>query len=494
MSASPSSPLSSARGSVLIVALILCAVIGLALASYLSLASTTLKISNRALYNNGAMNLAESGLEEAIYSLNQKIADPTYNWAADGWSTSGLNAHRKWENLALASQNATGLNRVMVYNYAGSGAPKIVARATVALGAGNEAPIEKWIEVTLGRTSKFANGLVAKNSIVFNGNNATVDSWNSDPDNDPSTPPVKYSPGVRNDNGSVGSISVSVNSVLVQNADIWGYVSTGGDDPTDNVGNNGSVLGEDSIYDAGTWVKNTVDPARISTEFSANFDDVSAPEKTANGTTISYEGIGAITSGKTLPLATSTPADDGYYYYTADQINFNNAKLIISDKVVLKLTNTSTGINIGGGSGEISIGSTGQLQVYTPGSIKIAGKGVSNGTDLNSNGSISDNEMGQPIQFQIYGTKTSGTQSIDIAGNGTLSGTIYAPYGTVKINGNGSVAGSVVANNITLVGNAAFHYDESLAAMSAGNPYRVTKWKELTKAAERSLYAADLDF
>ena len=59
------------RGSLLIVAMLLCAVIGISLASYIQLGRSSLVISNRALYNNAAMNLAENGLEEAMYSVNQ---------------------------------------------------------------------------------------------------------------------------------------------------------------------------------------------------------------------------------------------------------------------------------------------------------------------------------------------------------------------------------------------------------------------------------------
>jgi len=91
-----------------------------------------------------------------------------------------------------------------------------------------------------------------------------------------------------------------------------------------------------------------------------------------------------------------------------------------------------------------------------------------------------------PEAFQIYGTKTSGVQDIQIAGNGVLSGLVYAPQGSVKINGNGDVCGSVVANDITVVGNAAFHYDESLADFGGNSPYRISLWREITSATDRN--------
>jgi Tfp pilus assembly protein PilX len=476
-----SSRLQSQRGSLLIVSMIMCAVIGISIASYIKLGQTSQTISNRALYNNGAMNLAENGMEEAMYSINQLVADPTYSWTGDGWTAAngGVDAQRKWTNFSF-DQNARGTVRVYVKNADGAMAPIILARSTVTLGGVASAPIEKWIRVQLAMTSKFANGLVAKNTISFSGTNASVNSWNSDPDNDPSTAPVAYSTAVDNDNGSVGSISVTA-AVSVNNADIFGYVSTGGTPAS--VGPNGL------IGPFGT-AAGTVAPGHSSTDFSASFDNVSAPVAT-------YTPIGTINNNTTLPGANPVSAD-GKYYIEAPAISFNNKTLTIEagKEVVLKLTNSgsaaSAAVSVGGGSGSIQLNTDGKLIIYTAGDVDIGGKGLSNGIDGADVGTtIETNEMGQPKNFQIWGTKTSGTQDIKIAGNGALSGIIYAPFGSVKINGNGDVCGSVVANDITVVGNAAFHYDESLGSFG-GNPYRVASWTELTDAADRTAACTDI--
>jgi hypothetical protein len=75
-----------------------------------------------------------------------------------------------------------------------------------------------------------------------------------------------------------------------------------------------------------------------------------------------------------------------------------------------------------------------------------------------------------------------------------MSGVIYAPQGSVKITGAGDVCGSVVANDITLEGDVAFHYDESLGKIGGDNPFRVSHWKELTTAGSRGDYAEVLNF
>ncbi|HYC72853.1 MAG TPA: hypothetical protein VEB66_16700 [Opitutaceae bacterium] len=457
------------RGSLLIVAMIFAAVLGIAITSYIQLARTNLNVSSRAFYNNAGINLAETGLEEAMWSINQMVAANPDAW--DDWSNDGTNAWRKWEGYEF-DQNARGTVRVYVTNYLGTSAPSLVARASVDVAQG--ADLDKWILVTLRKRSKFANGLVAKESIGFSGNNATVNSWNSDPDNNPATPAVPYSDAVKKDNGSVGSISVSVDAVLVQNADIWGYAATGGALP--KVGSKGLV------GPFGT-ASGTMDMSRVSTDFSANFDAVTAPTK-------SYYVVGPIDGGNatllSLPRAGDSADADGKYYYEVSQINFNNAVLTIRDDVVIKCTDASTSISIGGGSGGLTINSGASVAIYAPGDVSIAGNGILNGgsTTLTAN---------QPAACQIWGTSTD-DQSISIAGNGVLSAVVYAPEGSVKINGNGDVCGSIVANDITVVGNATFHYDESLGNMDSGNPYGITGWTELTSATQRATWIDRLKF
>lgn len=466
------------RGSLLIVAMILSAVIGISLVSYLSLGRTGMTISNRALYNNGAMNLAENGLEQAVYAVNKTRLDPTYSWTGNGWTvTSDLSdAFQKWTGYEFG-QGTTGEVRAYVYGHAGSPAPRVVARSIVTIGGGNSRTLEKWIEVRLRRTSRFSNGLVARDRIRFSGNTATVNSWNSDPDGLPGTPPVPYTDAVKRSNGSVGSISVAVDAVGVNNADIFGYASTGGALP--RVGSTGLV----GTYGPPQTAAGTMLDSRVSTDFAASFDAVVAP-------TATYSNYGgAITTTVSLPRV-GTPSDpvsaDGFYYIEADSISFNPERLTITNKVILKLTNTITAIAIAG-NGELNINPGASLVIYASGDIHLGGNGVMNGGTTAATAN-------PPASFQIYGTKTVPTQDIDIAGNGQLSACLYAPNGSVDINGTGDVCGSIVANDITVTGNAQFHYDEALATLEGNVPYRVSRWKELTTAAERTAVTPVLSF
>lgn len=448
------------RGSLLIVAMIFAAVLGIAITSYIQLARSSLNISSRAFYNNAGVNLAETGLEEAMWSINQMVAGNANAWT--GWTNDGTNAWRKWQGYAF-DQNATGTVRVFVENYQGTVAPRLVARATVDVAQG--ADLDKWILVNLRKRSRFANGLVAKDQIIFKGANASVDSWNSDPDNNPLTPPVPYSGTVKKDQGSVGSISVAVTAVNVQNAKIWGFAATGGALPS---------VGTQGVVGPFGTPNGTMDMSRVSTDFSANFDPVTAPVQ-------SYYNLGSITSNLTLPRVGDSPAADGKYYYEATQIKSNGILNVASDHVVIKVNSIDVT-----GKGEIRVNSKAKFEVYASGDVKVAGNGI-------MNGGIDALTSGQPANMIIWGTNTT-KQAIDIKGNGSLSAVVYAPQGDVFINGNGDVMGSVVANNITMVGNASFHYDESLGNFGSGNPYGITNWIELTGAGQRGAWLKQLSF
>ena len=465
MNTSLPSPFRSQRGSLLIVAMIMCAVIGISLVSYLNLGRSSMTISNRGLYNSAAMNLAENGLEEAVYALNKDAVDGSYDWVTTGgWTLTGagnINARRRLPSATgtyAFDQNSTGYVNVYVYNYTGVARPRAVARAVITLGGVATKTIEKWVYVDVRTTSKFANGLVAKNALTFNGNNASVDSWDSKSDTPTTADDVKYSAAVRDDNGSIGSISVAVGAVGVNNADIWGFASTGAGLPS--VGSNG-VIGP-----FGT-ANGTMDMSHVSSDFTANFDPVTAP-------TTGLTAIAAIGSSD-LPMIVGTAGSTTSFSLPSISSSGPSTNVLtIVGNVTLVLTNTagSSAIGLTGQAG-IVLAPGATLKIYTAGDISIAGNGVTNG---GTTAATANN----PSSFQIWGTSTT-TQSIGIAGNGVLSAIVYAPNANVTVNGNGDVEGSVVANNITLTGNAAFHYDESLGRFGVANPYRVSAWRELTQ-------------
>lgn len=449
------SPLRSQRGAILIVAMLLAAIIAISLTSYMNLSINSLKMADRTFYNNAAMNLLEMGIEEAMWSYNQQTAGSSSAWSS--WNTSTGNTAKITLSGFSYGGNSTGSVRIFVTDRTGLGAsPLIIARSTINIP--NQAPLEKWIEITLTKRSKFALGLVAKDSIQFSGNNASVDSWNSDPNGDGSVI-VPYSSGVANDAGSIGSIDVT-STISVSNADIWGTAAVGGSSLSAiGVGPNGRV----GPYGTSSG---TLDPASVSTDFTANLEDVTAP---TSGTTLSAINSSVSFSGGTWRIPSIT-------LNAFEQMN-------VTGNVTIVITGAAgtSGISITGHAG-INLASGATLKIYAEADIDIEGNGL-----LNPNS--------QPSSFQLWGTSTSTiAQDVKIAGNGTLSGLCYAPNADLSINGNGDVCGSFVANTIRVTGNAAFHYDESLEHFDTGNPYGISKWRELTSAASRATYSSLMSF
>lgn len=70
------------RGSVLIVALLFSLVIAISLASFLNISTQASQLSYRTFYQGVAMNIAESGLEQALWEINK---DSSYAWS--GWES-----------------------------------------------------------------------------------------------------------------------------------------------------------------------------------------------------------------------------------------------------------------------------------------------------------------------------------------------------------------------------------------------------------------------
>lgn len=436
------------RGAVLIVALLITALIALALGSYLTLNLSTSRLARQSYQQSTSFHLAEAGAEEAVWSFNQANALNTAAWT--GWTTQSAAAWRRFDGFDFGG-NTTGTVKVYVNNTspAASDRPTVVAMASV------ESPgtptTTRMISVTLSRRSYFANGIVAKDTLRFSGTNTSVDSWNSDPDNNPATPPIPYSVAVRSDKGGIATLAVQSSSMLVNQAHIWGYVATGGAEP--EVGVQGTIRG------TSTPANVRIDPARVSTDFSADLPLLTAP----------IDGTPIATVGATLgTLNTATK-----WRCANVVLNGNQTLTILGDVTLILTASTGTALDVTGNAA-IIVPTGSSLTVYVEADLKIAGNGLGNGNT-------------RPGTVKIWGTSTSAAgQAIHLAGNGALKAVVYAPNADVKINGNGEIMGSLVGRTITFTGNASFHYDESLANEGENTPFGISRWRELTTPAERA--------
>jgi hypothetical protein len=392
----------------------------------------------------------------------------------------GVTATRTLAPFALGA-NIMATVRVHCSDFSpvsGAVKPVILSKATVTFPQGPET--SKYVEVTLQRRALWARGMVVRDTIRSSGGNLYVDSWNSDPDNDPSTPAVAYTlPGTAAANGSLATASAANGAIDIAGGSVYGTISMGASAMPDYNKNNGTL--------SSTLGGSGFDRDLVVNDFKAVFPVISAPPVTAHTlTTTINPGNGNTYS---LPRAGDTAAPDGYIYYNfaiGANVQFNGGTLAITDKVVLIFNNHSGvyAMNIGGG-GIVSVAPNAQLKIYADGHVSLGGGGVANNNP-------------QPYTLMVFGTHpTVGTQEITLNGNGLLTASVYAPNANLTVSGGGGeghIFGAMVANRATLVGNTRFHYDEALANIVEGNPYGIAQWRELQFAEERAAVAAKLDF
>jgi hypothetical protein len=423
---------SSRCGSALIGVLILVMLLSVSGGAYLQVALNEYRQSIRNVQLQASLNVAEAGVEEAIHAMRHE------NWT--DWTSLGSGIYHRTFPTAQYFNNRTQIRVLADLRNANN--PVLVSEGSVETRSGW---IQKQVLIELGRRSLFAIGLTARNTVRFNGNRVQVDSFDSR--NGPYDVLLN-----RNDRGSVGSIAVSVDAVDIQNADVLGFVATGGSSP--QVGTNGSVLGFGSPSGA------KIDATRITTDFYADLPIPTDPTL-PSGTPTSLPGN--IIGNPLEPNKTQ-------YYKLSELTIGNRQKIQVVGNVVLVVDGN---VDI---KGELEVFDTGNLRMYVKGDMDVGGNGVVNSTQ-------------SPQRMLIYGTNpTVGAQEFKLHGNGAVHGAIYAPNADLSLRGgghSGSLFGAAVAYGIVINGTYSFHYDEALGDFSDDDSFRIQLWRELIGADER---------
>lgn len=443
------SPRRTDRGSALITVLLLAAIVAVLAAHLLSRSSQEHRLATRAYYLGAALNLAEAGIEEAMWAVNNGLVDTAHGWTDPGDGT-GARVRTTTSGLALAQ--GTGEIRLRL-DSPGTNNPVATALGIVHLPG--QPPILKQLRVPLARRAIWANAIVAKNSVTFNGNNISIDAYDSQVG-------LWHATTNRLDRATVATNLATNGGIEVNNADIFGSVATGGGQP--RVGPNGSIRGATSP----ATLPNNTDPANVRTDFAYNIPEATPP----GGTPVA---LGTVSSNLTLPRPGDTPNAVGRYAYTATAVNLQDAALTISGPVDLIVTGD---VAVSGGSGSVAIGATAgtNLKLYAAGNVSISGQGAVN-------------QSSSPPNMTLYGTRTQaqaaslGPQKFSLSGNASYAGLVYAPNADVTLKGGGSSGrfdGAIIGHSVTFSGNYEFHYDVQLAGIQSERFFRPRGWVELT--------------
>ncbi|MDO8541644.1 MAG: hypothetical protein Q7S40_14500 [Opitutaceae bacterium] len=423
----------------LLVAILLVTVIAIGLVGYLSLSRTSAKLAHRTFFANDAANLAEAGLEEAIYCFNLMGSGTVAATAWTGWTISGTSAMRTLAPFNR-DQNGVGIIKVYVEGYNGTNStPFIISQAAITPFDGS-APIVKTLQVALKKGGGRNDGVVGLNGLTMK-NVTAIDSFNSNPSQSATGPWRPYSTTIATANAPV---VVADGTVNLGTGKIFGTLS----------------LGPGVASPAASQVTGGI---LTNVSYAYSLPTYPTPTSVSQG----YNVGGTLPV--TLPVAGHLPASDGrYYYFTTDDI----AAVTITAGRNVTIVGTSSKLTSG-----LALEAGATCEIYIDGPVTLTkGRDITNSDWAGA--------------LQIY---TTATGNCNIGDKSQFVGCLYAPYAALHANGNdptNMIVGMFVAQTITISGNFDIHYDEALRAISStGNAWVVTSWFDRQSAADRSAVA-----
>ncbi len=423
----------NARGSALLAALCFTAVLAMAVTSYIAMCYRSLQMSTRSLQFERSGLLAEIGMEQALWALNKSdftswtVAGDTYTRTTSGFSyENGITAQ-----VEVTIARDTG-------SWSEPGARTVAVTGTTTLADGTQ--IQRSYETTVEPLPTFVNALAGASQSdkataqvrFYSGTSATVDSYYSTVSTTPSA--FEY-----------GAVVAGNDRVTMSGAKIKGYVAIDSANPALT-----SATTSAELKGPATAATVKIDSSRLNGAVNQPFYGLNIP--TGAGTTI---------SAGTQTLGTAGATEPALYY--ASEILQNSGTITVNGPVRLVVS----GDFYLWSSGQLTITSTGSLELFVGGYLYEAGTGGFR------------NETRIPSKLAIYGTNSAWNSGyINHPTSYPFYGVIYMPEVTVDLYGTADYYGSVVAKRVNVRNAAKIHYDTSLRIAYFGgmaSPYGVTE-------------------
>lgn len=105
----------------------------------------------------------------------------------------------------------------------------------------------------------------------------------------------------------------------------------------------------------------------------------------------------------------------------------------------------------------LSVTGNARLTINGPVILYVTGSIIMGGSGLISTSS------GKPQDFQVF---QYGGANVTIADNANFYGALYAPDSPLDLHGNATLYGALIAESVSVQGNATVHYDQSLSTLS----------------------------
>lgn len=434
-------PFSSQRGAALLVALCFATVLAVALASYITVCYRTLQLSARSVQVTRNVELAEIGMEEALWALNNN------SWS--GWTVVAKTASKTISGFAF-DNGASGQVAITIANYDGTGgARKVTVVGTTTLADGTAT--SRTLTSGAAEAPLFTNAVAGTSGTVkFSAASATslIDSYDSSNG--------LYSEQTPGYSAIISSGSTSgAATVQLTNAQVKGYVATLGTGPSYSTGA--------TLKGPTTGATTKIDTSRItSSTYQPTFD-------IKGFSSVSTGGAPLATPASNAQVTLGTAGATSPAIYTSSGLNLTGTTKVTIDGPVRLVVSGDFYLGLNSGSPSFVISETGSLELFVSGDIAIYGGGF-------------DNRTRDPQKLALYGTNTLSAPDMNTAT--AFHGVVYTPNGDFKVISNNDIYGAIVARNVVFSGNSPkVHYDLALRdAVFSGveTPFAVSDWRETT--------------
>ena len=287
-------------GSVLFITLVLAGLLGVALGSYLYWVRSQNLLTTESHAWNGALVVAEAGVEEALAQINTKFGT-NGNFAANGWGGPSSGTYGPVSRTIKSGLTTNGSYSAIIQKDPGNGYPIVYSTGYTTVPLVGRL-ITRVVKVETTTSPAFAGAMAALNNISFKGNQISIDSYDSMSGGLYSTSTGMYDPAKRKAGGDIASTDGIIN---IQNANIMGTLP--------------NLVLADGTATTASVVWNSPSMGMNPGEWMVGFADMSGNTRMMNGyldpVAVSMPAVVTVSG---LPASITAAGYDVYVYVTGD--------------------------------------------------------------------------------------------------------------------------------------------------------------------------------
>lgn len=418
--------MASNRGAALLVTLITLVVLVLFCAGYMSMVSTERRMTNLTWNSTVAINVAEAGIEAAIWEFEYGGEDFLED---EGWA--GEDPKTMSDTLMDSSGNAVGDYTVSASGFTFD---TRMIDSTGFVPTQAQPLVQRRVVVELSPNYIFPMAAFGLEGVKMD-SNATTDSFDSRLG--------LYGGGNVGSNGDIGTNATSTSPPA-----IW--------------------LSSNALADGDAFCGPEGDPEQaIVTQSSSDITGSEEPLSEEQVPFYPTPPSGLIVSGSISLSGVDTMTISGNRQYSSIYLD-GDSILTIDANSILYITGT---LEMESNS-QVHITNGAEVDIYVDGRIY-----------MDSNTQV-NNTTKDPTKLTLYGTAAltddGSNPGVELDSNADFYGAVYAPNATIEVDSNASMCGALFGKYIHLDSNAQLHFDEALNGFGAPyNGFKTSSWQEM---------------